>query len=103
MDELDEAVYVFSRDLSGRVSSRSTCGPSGIQKRQRDPYRLVLLVEIVHVAIQDLHEQLHRHRRVHARIRHPQRPLQALEHALPIPIQGLWILLAAAPDLRAPP
>ncbi len=50
-------------------------------------HRFVGLVKIVHVSIQDLHEQLNRGRLLHTRISDPESTLEAFEHSLPVSIE----------------
>ena len=63
MDELDQAVQVLDRD------------------------RLVLLVEVVDVAVEDLNEELDRHGRVHAGVGDAERALETFEHALAVAVE----------------
>ena len=62
MDELDEAVEVFGRDC------------------------IVLLVEVVDVAVQDLDEELDGHGRVHAGVGDAEGTLQAFEDAFAVAV-----------------
>lgn len=52
-----------------------------------DTHRLVALVKVVHVSIQNLDKQLNRRRSLHARVRHAERALETLEHPLAITVQ----------------
>ena len=56
---------------------------------------VVLLVEVVDVAIQDLDEQLDADGRVHAGVGDAQGALEAFEDALAVAV-GLWLLLVLA-------
>jgi hypothetical protein len=50
-------------------------------------YSIVLLVKVVHVAVQDFHEQLHRHCGIHAGIGNTECALQTLEYSFSIAIE----------------
>lgn len=63
VDQLDQPVQVLGRD------------------------RLVLLVEVVHVAVQDLDEELHGDGRVHAGVGDAERALEAFEDALAVAVE----------------
>jgi hypothetical protein len=67
VDELDQAIEVFCGDL-GRVRNESGNARVGT-------YSVVLLVEVVHVSVEDLDKQLHRHCGVHAGIGNTECPL----------------------------
>jgi hypothetical protein len=67
VDELDETIEVFGGDLD-RVRNESGNIRDGT-------YSVVLLVEVVHVSVEDLNEQFHRHCGVHAGISHAERTL----------------------------
>ena len=73
------------------------------EKKGGSTYRLILLIEIIHISIQNLHKQLHTDSAIHARISHSERPLQTFKHPLPIPIQPLGVLLPPRPVLHRPP
>lgn len=66
VNELNQTINVFGGHLQ-HVSHKS------FQIFSLSPtptYRFVLLVKVVHVAIQDLNKQLDRRRRLHARVSH---------------------------------
>lgn len=50
-------------------------------------YRLVLLIEIVHISIQNLDKQLDGRGRFHARVCDAEGPLETLQDALPVTVQ----------------
>lgn len=52
-----------------------------------DAHRLVLLIKVVDIAVENLHEEFYRHRGVHAGICYTESTLQTLEHALTIAIE----------------
>lgn len=112
VDELDEAVDVLGRHLlcvspdskekgkkrkkrwcagagiaRGRWGSMSWKRPEGKGRGKWVTYRLVALVKVVHISIQNLDKQLDGRRRLHARVRHPERALQALKHPLAVTVQ----------------
>ena len=60
-----------------------------------DRHRLVPLLKVVHVPVQNLHEELHVQVRLHTRVGDLEGLLQALEHALAVPGQVLLRLTAA--------
>lgn len=68
VDEFDEAVEVFGCDLV----CVSFCMSSG---SVRGTYRLVLLIEVVDVSVEDFDEQLNGHRCIHACIGDSKGPL----------------------------
>lgn len=65
-----------------REGGKGKAGMEGV-----NTHGVVLLVKVVDVAVQDLDEELDADGAVHARVGHPQRPLQALEHALAVAVQ----------------
>lgn len=82
VDEFDKSVQVLGCDLQG-VSNlwvRSVVGRA---------YSIVLLVEVIDIAVQNLNEELDRDCSVHARIGDAESTLQALEHTLPIAVELL--------------
>jgi hypothetical protein len=60
-------------------------------------YSIVLLVKVVHVAVQDFDEQLYRHCGIHAGIGDTERALQALEYSFPITIELSWSVKVLVP------
>lgn len=60
---------------------------AGSKTKHRNPYRFVLLVEVVHITVEDLDKELYRRRLLHARVRDPQGTLQAFQHALAVPVE----------------
>lgn len=50
-------------------------------------YSIVLLIKVVHVAVQDFDEQLHRNGGIHAGISDTERALQTLEYSFSIAIE----------------
>lgn len=50
-------------------------------------YSFVLLVEVVHVSVQDLYEQLYRHPSVHTRVSDTKSTLETLKDTFPIAVQ----------------
>jgi len=60
-------------------------------------YRLVLLVKIVDVAVEDLDKELNRYGGIHARVRHTQGALQTLEHAFAVSVGLQQCVRAATP------
>jgi hypothetical protein len=80
VDELNQAVQVFCRHLQEFVvvSMRSWSGNVSCTSHESfRAYRLVLLVEVINVSIEDLDEELDRHGGVHAGVCHPQGALKA--------------------------
>ena len=57
------------------------------RRKQRTTYRFILLVEVIHISVQDLYKQLYRYRSIHARIGHTQSALQTFENALTIAVE----------------
>ena len=80
MDELNEAVQVFCRNLSC-ISIESSVYDRSMT------YSIVFLIKVVHVAVQDFDEQLYRHCSIHAGIGDTERALQTLEYSFPIAIK----------------
>lgn len=70
MDEFDESVEVFGRDLYSSVIIE--------QVRLDITHSIVLLVEVVYVSVEDLDEKLDGYRSIHACIGDSECPLQAL-------------------------
>jgi hypothetical protein len=82
VDELDKAVQVFGCDLQSVSLFQSDL--NGYVT-----YSIVLLVKIVHVAVQDLNKQLHGHCGIHACIGDTERTLQTFEYSFSIAVE-LW-------------
>lgn len=59
----------------------------------RGTYGIVLLIEVVDIAVQNLNEELDRYCCVHARIGDAESTLQALEHALAIAVELLVLAM----------
>ena len=81
MYKLNEAIQIFGRHLCHcQYVLILSCSWS-------QTYRLILLIKIIYISVQNLHEQLYRHRGIHTGIRHTERALQTLEHALAVSIE----------------
>jgi hypothetical protein len=50
-------------------------------------YGVVLLIKIVHVAVENLDEELYGHRSIHACICYPQSALEAFEDAFAVSVE----------------
>lgn len=59
----------------------------------RGTYGIVLLIEVVDIAVQNLNEELDRYCCVHARIGDAESTLQALEHTLTIAVELLVLAM----------
>ena len=62
-------------------------------------YRLVLLIKIVDVTVQNLHEKLDGYGGVHASICYSKCSLQTFKHTLAVPIQLMMIISMAAESM----
>lgn len=81
MYELDEAIQILCRHLCHcQYVLMLSCF-------WNQTYRLILLIKIIYISVQNLHKQLYRHRGIHTGIRHTERTLQTLEHALAVSIE----------------
>ena len=80
------------RHVLGRVEIRMYQLNQAVQVLRR--YCVVLLIKIVHVAVQDLHEELDGDGGIHAGVGNAQSTLKALENALAVAI-GLFIFQSA--------
>lgn len=56
-------------------------------KQMQLAYRLILLLKIINIAIENLNKELYRYCSVHACISYPESTLQTLKNALAITIQ----------------
>lgn len=95
MDQLDQSIQVFCCNLH---NSQSVYELPAIALTST--YRLILLVEIVDVAVQYFHKQLHRHRCVHASICNSKRSLQALKDTLAIAVELRKLISTSQWDLN---
>lgn len=80
MNQLDEAVEILGSYLE-RVRNSFRIVWS------REAYRLILLIKVVDVSVQDLNKQFDGYRGVHASVGHPQRSLKTLQHTLAVPVE----------------
>lgn len=87
MDEFNEAVEVFGRDLYSSVII--------VEFRLDTIYSIVLLVEVVHVSVEDLDEKLDGYRSIHACIGDSECSLQALEYTLAVAVELGWSILVS--------
>jgi hypothetical protein len=69
VNELNQTVQIFGRHLHNLVSFQH------VTTRLRVTHSLILLIEIVHIAIENLDKQLNRHCCIHTRICDAQRTL----------------------------
>lgn len=80
VDQLDETVHVLGRHLSDMLA------PLPSSEKMRATHRFVLLIKVVHVAIENLHKQLDRRSRLHASVSDTEGTLQAFQHALAVAV-----------------
>jgi hypothetical protein len=96
VDKLNKAIKVFRRDLasiSSDVSFWNEC-----------TYSIILLVEVVHVAVQNLNKEFHGHRGIHTCVSNTECTLQTFEHSLSIAVEldlSVAIFLQSGPYLRS--
>lgn len=82
VDELDKAIEVLGRNLLRRLSQQAAS-----RDHQRGTHSLVLLVEVVYIAIEDLNKQFNTDGCVHACVSHSERTLQAFKHTLAVTVE----------------
>ena len=99
MDEFNQTIQVFCSDLLVRRqsilalthqlrSSKTGATTAGHAcQTKRNTYRLILLIKIVDVAIQDFDKQFNRHRSVHASVGDAEGTLETFQHPFAVTIE----------------